>query len=72
VTIPDPSRDVLREALVDALQETDVHRGLDSLEMVVVMTELTRFGIAAPADAVERPETIEGWVQWAGRCSHVS
>jgi hypothetical protein len=57
----------VREALVDALQETDVRRDLDSLELVVVTTALTRHGIAPPGEAAEYPRTIEGWVQWADR-----
>jgi len=66
VTAPRTRADV-REALVDALQETDVRRDLDSLELVVVTTALTRHGIAPPGEAAEYPRTIEGWVQWADR-----
>ncbi|HVV20617.1 MAG TPA: hypothetical protein VHF06_14370 [Pseudonocardiaceae bacterium] len=62
----------LRAGMIAALRESDPQRRLDSLETVVVMTFLTNRGIAVPGAGQQRPDTIEGWVRWAGRLSSAS
>ncbi len=67
---PTPQR--LRDELADLLQETDPHRGLDSLETVVVRTHLNQYGLAAGLSAADCPTTIEGWVTWVAERSPAS
>lgn len=61
----------LRTDLQYALQETDPHRPLDSLETTVVLAYFAGQGFDVPADSDDHdlPTTIEGWLQWADRSS---
>jgi hypothetical protein len=61
----------IAEALEFELQESDHRRELDSLETVVVRSFLSARGIEVSDDLVPTPNTIDGWVQWAGVSSRV-
>lgn len=63
-----PPRSELVETLQSVLRETDTNRRLDSIEVVVVSAYLVRWGLEYPP-GVPPPDTIEGWVEWAVRCS---
>ncbi|WP_157162879.1 alpha/beta fold hydrolase [Actinoalloteichus spitiensis] len=72
-TSPPNTVAALRAALVDAVNESDPTRRLDSLETVVVLAYLrnTRL-VSTPPEPPDRPDTIEGWVTWVARRSLVS
>jgi hypothetical protein len=59
-----PSRDELVANLQSVLQEANVNRRLDSIEIVVVRAYMTRLGLEYPS-GIALPDTIEGWVEWA-------
>jgi hypothetical protein len=62
--------DRLREELVTALSQDDRGGRLNSLQNVAVMSYLSNRGFDVNAvDLDDRPDTIEGWVQWADRHS---
>lgn len=64
------SLEKFQEDLVQRLQERDLDRPLDSLEITVVQAYLVRLGVAVPtgSDLMEK-NTIRRWVSWARRCS---
>ena len=59
-----PPRDELVAQVQSLLQETDSHRRLDSIEVVVIRAQMTRWGLEYP-QGIPLPDTIEGWVEWA-------
>lgn len=59
----------LRDDLTELLQETDLHRRLDSLETVAVRSHLGRLGLVTGLPGAGRPTTIEGWVTWVAERS---
>lgn len=66
-----PPRDELIETLQSVLQETDLRRPLDSIEVVVISAYMVRWGLEYPP-GVPPPDTIEGWVEWAVNCLKTS
>ncbi len=63
----------IRDELVNALGGIDQDFPLDSLQIVAVMSYLSNRGFEmSTTDIADRPSTIGGWVQWAGRHSSVS
>ncbi|HEU4711124.1 MAG TPA: hypothetical protein VFS76_06135 [Pyrinomonadaceae bacterium] len=63
-----PPSDELLTGLQTALQETDPLRQLDSIEIVAVQAYLSRWGVKFPNGGAF-PQTIKGWVEWAGHYS---
>ena len=55
--------------LGQALQESNQHRPLDSLETVIVKSCLMSLGVEADANFVAQPNTIAGWLEWVKQSS---
>lgn len=66
-----PPRDELSAALQRTLQESDVHRELDSIEVMSVRAYLARWDLEHPADE-PFPTTIAEWIEWAALSSQDS
>jgi hypothetical protein len=62
-------RHILEKQLVEALQDTDRERVLDSLETVVVKTFLASQGVLVSDDFVPSRNSVSGWIEWACRSS---
>ena len=54
----------LGAGLQEALQETNHHRELDSLETIIVRTWLTSQQIECDSANMPEENTIAGWIAW--------
>lgn len=52
-----------QKLLHEVLQETDEHRHLDSLDMIVVQTALEARGVEV-GNTLPAIATINGWMKW--------
>jgi hypothetical protein len=71
MTVQLPSRDVLERKLDQALQDTDHHRVLDSLETIVVQTLFSTEGLTVSDNFVPSENTVAGWLEWAYQSSRM-
>ena len=51
--------------LEEALQETNHHRELDSLETIIVRAWFTAHHIECDGSSGPKENTVAGWIQWA-------
>ena len=58
-------RTEFEQDLKHILQETSLHRSLDSLETVIILSYLTSKGIEVSEDELPKTHTIGGWLEWA-------
>lgn len=60
-----PDRAEFERDLKHILQETSLHRTLDSLDVIIVRSYLVSKGIELAESALPPINTIGGWLEWA-------